>query len=420
MVSAKGITTTNRRTWIQLGLLVLLTLPGIILRLSGIHVDAGIQAITAGIALVSAAFLLAYAAEAAETIIAGGLAIAILALITVLPEYAVDVIFAWNAAHTPEQAHYAVANMTGANRLLIGLGWSGAVLLGAFIAWQHGQRKKAIEGLSLPAHSVVELALLLLATIYALVLPWRGSITIFDAIILFALFGFYLWFLSHGNVKESAEDMIGPPRAIAELPARSRNLVIIGFFVLATLAILSVAEPFAEGLVTVGKQLRIDDFILVQIVAPIASEAPELVIVALFVIAGRGETGLQALVSSKVNQWTLLLGSIPIVYSISSGGPHDFQLDARQTEELLLTSAQSILAVILVLDRKLGLLDSIILLGLYVTQFAFPSPSSRIIFAYIYLVLAVIAIVVMPEVRKGILRLPKRLGEQMILITHNE
>lgn len=392
--------------------MAVLTLPGVVLRLTGEHVAPGVEAAVSGVSLVAAAFLLAWAAEAAQTVIAGGLAIALLAFITVLPEYAVDIVFAWNAAGNPEQAHYAVANMTGANRLLIGLGWSGIVLLAAFLAWRKGDRKRATEGLGLPAHSVVELVLLLAATAYSLVLPWRGSITVFDTVVLFAIFAFYLWFLARSGETESADELVGPARSIAFLPESRRNLVLIGLFVLAALSILAVAEPFAEGLVTVGEELHIDNFILVQIIAPLASEAPEFIVVALLVLNGRGQTGLQALISSKVNQWTLLVGSIPLVYSIARGGVNAFVLDSRQSEELLLTAGQGLLAIMLVMDRKLGLWDSIVLLVLYLTQFLIPSESARVVFAYGYLVLAVLAIIVLPEVRRGIAHAPARFRQQ--------
>ncbi len=45
---------------------------------------------------------------------------------TVLPEYAVDLYYAYQAGKVgpgSEYVHYAAANMTGANRLLVGLAW---------------------------------------------------------------------------------------------------------------------------------------------------------------------------------------------------------------------------------------------------------------------------------------------------------
>lgn len=75
-----------------------------------------------GLAIVGAAFILAWAAEALQLDVSQGLALAVLALITVLPEYVVDFTFAAKAGENPEQyAPLALANMTGSNRLLIGI-----------------------------------------------------------------------------------------------------------------------------------------------------------------------------------------------------------------------------------------------------------------------------------------------------------
>ena len=56
-----------------------------------------------------------------EKYIAAGFIIAIVAMITVLPEYAVDFYYAYRAGQDPASGYVAsaAANMTGANRLLI-------------------------------------------------------------------------------------------------------------------------------------------------------------------------------------------------------------------------------------------------------------------------------------------------------------
>ena len=50
---------------------------------------------------------------------------------------------------------------------------------------------------------------------------------------------------------------------------------------------LAAAEPFAEGLVQTGETLGIDEFLLVQWLAPLASEAPEFLVAALLTLAAR-------------------------------------------------------------------------------------------------------------------------------------
>ena len=78
--------------------------------------------------------MLAWAAEVLQLDISPGLALAVLALIAVLPEYAVDFVFTWKAGQGPATSTrpLALANMTGGNRLLIGIGWSLVVLLAAW------------------------------------------------------------------------------------------------------------------------------------------------------------------------------------------------------------------------------------------------------------------------------------------------
>src|SRR5216117_633490 len=69
------------------------------------------------------AFVIAWAAEAAQFLIAQGLALAILAWLQTLPEFAVEAVIAWQAGKDPTKTHLAIANFTGSLRLLVGLGW---------------------------------------------------------------------------------------------------------------------------------------------------------------------------------------------------------------------------------------------------------------------------------------------------------
>jgi cation:H+ antiporter len=92
----------------------------------GENITPGVAVLIAGVAILGAAFLLAWAAETAEKDVPSAFAIAVLAVLAVAPEYAVDALYAWEAgAGSSQAANLAVANMTGANRILIGLGWAG-------------------------------------------------------------------------------------------------------------------------------------------------------------------------------------------------------------------------------------------------------------------------------------------------------
>src|SRR3977135_2185514 len=111
-------------TWVKVALVVGVALPAAVVRAVGVDLRPQLAAAVFGAAVVASAFLLAWAAEAAQVDISGSMAIAILALIAVLPEYAVDLYFSYTAGHKPEFTQYAAANMTGSNRLLTGVRWA--------------------------------------------------------------------------------------------------------------------------------------------------------------------------------------------------------------------------------------------------------------------------------------------------------
>ncbi len=131
-----------------------------------------IEALLYGLAIVGAAFMLSWGAEAAQLDVSAGLAIALLAFVAVLPEYAVDLVFAFKAgsavgAYGPAcrppggpgetPCSLALANMTGANRLLIGIGWSMVV----FVAWYRSRRVGVrLTEVQLDRSHAVELAFL--------------------------------------------------------------------------------------------------------------------------------------------------------------------------------------------------------------------------------------------------------------------
>jgi len=168
--------------------------------------------------------------------------------------------------------------------------------------------------------------------------------------------------------------------------------VTIGLFIFAAVAILASAEPFAEGLLGVGKAWGIEDFVLVQWLAPLASEAPEIAVAVIFVLASNGGAALGTLVSSKVNQWTLLVATMPMIYSISLGAPGALPLDGRQVEEILLTSAQSLFALSVLARLRLPGWGALTLFFLFITQLAFPNPWVRYGYSAVYIVLALVVL----------------------------
>lgn len=337
--------------------------PAVLLRFHVISAPHLVETVLYGLAIVSAAFLLTWGVEAAERDVPRTLALAGLGLIAVLPEYAIDLLFAWKAGDDPSYAAFATANMTGANRLLVGLGWTMVVAIFVY-------RTKS-NVLKLAQIHRNEIGILGIATVYSFIIPLRGGITLFDAAFLLGLFGVYVYLASRGEVEEESS-LVGPAETIANLPTTQRRSIVLGFFIYAGAAILIAAEPFAEGLIESGTQLGVDEFQLVQWVAPLASEFPEFLVAGLLAWRLRADAALGALISSKVNQWTLLIGCLPIAYAVSSGSIDPLPTDGRQTREVMLTAAQSLLAVILLLNLRMTLWEAGVLFVLFLAQFLTP------------------------------------------------
>jgi cation:H+ antiporter len=337
----------------------LLALQWMVLRALGVHLSPALEALAAGAAIFGASFLLSWAAEVAQLDIPRGVAIAGLAVIAVLPEYAVDLYLAYEAGRNPAYAGYATANMTGANRLLIGVGWASL----AFVEWFRTRSRAPIP---LAGEQRTELFYLLLATVYAFVIPIRGAISIVDSVVLIAIFVAYTRALVRQPVEEP--HLMGPPVLIATLATSWRRVVTVAMFLYAALAILLAAEPFAESLIATGRLLGVPEYLLIQWLAPLASEAPEFIIAILFVLRGQATVGLGMLLSSKVNQWTLLVGALPLAYGASVGRPDAMPLDVVQVREVLLTAAQSTFAVVVLTAYALSLRAAGLLLGLFTAQ----------------------------------------------------
>jgi cation:H+ antiporter len=360
------------------------------------------EALLAGIGIFGAAFLLSWAAEVAQLDIPQALALAFLALVAVLPEYAVDIYFAWEAGKDPAYTAYATANMTGANRLLIGLGWSSVV----FAVWFRTRRRSV----TLSQDRAVELRFLLLATVYSFVLPLKATLSVWDAAVLLSLFVGYAVAAARAQIIEP--DLEGPAEVVARLPVAWRRGVTIGLFLVAGTAIFAAAEPFAEGLLDTGRHFGIEEFILVQWLAPLASESPEFIVAILFALRGNATAAMGTLVASKVNQWTLLVGMLPLAYGASAGQfAVPMHLDTRQAEEIFLTAAQSLFALVLIADFRFSVWDGLVLMVLFVTQVPFTEPIFRHYYSLGYLGLAVALIVARPELRRQVLSLV-RLGSR--------
>jgi cation:H+ antiporter len=370
------MTTAGRVTWL-LGAIAL-TIPSLVFKFAGLHASPPVEAVIFGGAVLGASFLLSWAAEVAQLEMSQALALAILALIAILPEYAVDLYFAWRAAEDPIYGHYAAANMTGANRLLVGLGWPVIV----WLFWARWRRKS----IQLAEGDMVAVQFLAVATLYAFAIAAVGKFWWLDTVVLVGIFGWYL--AKTGAMGMEEPELVGPALMISRLRRKWRLVANVALFVFSGVVIFLAAEPFAESLIETGEHFGVDEFLLVQWIAPLASEAPEFIIAAMWTLRRHATMAMSALISSKVNQWTLLIGTISVVYSISAGRIAPLELDIQQRHEIFLTAAQSLFAVVMLCDRQINWWQA----GLLFVPFAVQLfvPHWRIEVAWAYLALAAI------------------------------
>ena len=369
------------RLWTMIVVLLLLGVPGAVVRFSGLDVDPVVAAAVFGVGIVAGAFLLSWAAEVAEMDVSASLAIAVLAFIAVLPEYAIEAVLAWDAGSSFDAATGAVtgetsrvaANVTGSNRLLIGLGWSAVIL----IFWFKRRRVLDMRG-----EMGLEIAMLAIATAATAIIFFVGQVHILLAVGLIVLYVGYLW---TGSTREAEEpDLIGAAALIGSLPTVWRRSMVVFLFVFAAGVILVAAEPFVDSLVETGQDFGIDEFILIQWIAPLASEAPEIIVAVLFTLRANPAAGLTTLISSGVNQLTLLVGSMAVIFSVSAGEVLSFPLDDRQGIEFLLTTAVSVAGLMLVAKRVISWNAGALLLVLFAAHLFFTDPEARLRFAFVY------------------------------------
>ncbi len=341
-----------------------------------------------GLAIISSGYILSVAVESAQKDVPRSFATVILALIAILPEYAVDIYLAYTGAKDPAFIHYATANMTGANRMLLGLFWPVIAFVSIYISLND---KAVRDGAVLLGKGFrLELFFLFIASLYSFKIPLTGRIDLFDSIFLISLFFLYAYVSAKSEEKE--EEFEGIVERITRMKKYIRVPTVISMFLVAGVYIFLSVELFTHGLIETGKLLGINEFLLIQWIAPIASEFPELVVAIILAMKGKSTVAIGALVSSKVNQWTLLVGALPLAYSFGLSRFSSMPLDALQREEIFLTAAQSLFGTIIIADLRISRFDAFLLFILFITQFIIPIPTIRLIIAFIYIALSLVMI----------------------------
>jgi cation:H+ antiporter len=342
-------------------------------------------------AILLAAMLIAWAAESAQFFIAQGFALAILAWLQTMPEFAVEAVISWR-----QQVPLMIANLTGALRLLTGLGWPMIYATAAF--FYRRRYGKPMHHIALEKEHSAQVIGLMVPLVYIGFIYWKATLNLWDAAVLIVIYVAYLTVLSRvpPQEEESIEELEFVPRNIVKSSAPVRTLLIAALFLVGGVLIYFTAEPFLGSLLSVSAMLGIPSFVFIQWVAPFVSEFPEKISAFYWArTIDRASMALMNMVSSNINQWTLLTAMLVIVYSFSKGTPSTIYFNDEQELEILLTLGQSLIGLMFLVNMELAWWEATVLFVLWFTQFVF-SPFQTNVHAWIaaaYFIWAAVEIV---------------------------
>ena len=350
---------------------------GVLVHSAGPIVPVELATVGLGIGVIGAAFLLAWAADAGEAVFSGGLVLAVVALVAVLPEFVIEIRFAYI-----QETELVSANLTGATRLLL-TGATAMPLIVAFIARRKGQAATPID---LAPTRRLELGILLIAAIFAIQIVARGSLTVVDGVILLALYLLYARRIQGTEGEEPA--VVGVAAGLLSLPPKYRRLSITALIVVAGSVVVTIASPFADALLATGTSLGIDPYLLIQSIIPAATEAPEFVVVAVLVANRRPAQALALFLASSVSQWTLAMGALPFAYAAGGGGM-SIPLAGPELVELTVTIGLTLFAVAALAVLRPERFDAWLVVLVFAVQFLYPYPVVRIAAAFVFLIFAI-------------------------------
>ena len=334
----------------------------------------------AGPGILIASLMIAWGAEATQFFLAQGIALAVLALLQTLPEFAVEAVL---ASHREVQLLFA--SLTGALMLLTGIGWP-MIYFSAATAYRR-EHKRPMGLIRLESEQAVQIVSLFIGIAYEFVVWWKGSLNIFDGVVLIFIYAGYLWIMRRlpPEEAETLDEVSGVPKMIVLASKPWRIMAILSLFIVGGAAVFLVADPFLAGLFGLSVLIGVPKFQFIQWIAPLVSEAPEGI--SAFYWARdprRASIALMNLVSSNINQWTLLAALLPMVLSVSMGHVAAIPLDATQSRDLLLTLAQALLGALFLVNMELAWWEALGLFVLFLVQLGDVGGGVRVYVTWVY------------------------------------
>lgn len=362
---------------------------GYYLKLKGIIISA---------IIIFAAVLIGYGAEVLELVLPSGVALAIVALLQISPEFFVEWATVKKAAFDPAFLHNAMANLYGANKLLVGFG--PPLVFFVYYFFSPIKKENYIKFHAIKSYSIF---VMIFAIVYNFIIYLKNSLMWYDSIVLIAIYFGSVFFigrmeLHYNKLKPSAQEK-GPELEDSVVEKFIHKFVLAGekviayrayiasFIFLATGGALLVgfAEEFLECLLHAATAAGISTFIFIGYVAPFMSEFPEKLVAIGYAMKGHEDTAMVNFLSSILAQLTLLTAMVPLAYSYYKGAPTGIVFDEVQSQELLLVIAMMLFSLMLFLDLKFTIRETIMALGLFIWQFVMPESRDTVTKVYFVL-----------------------------------
>jgi cation:H+ antiporter len=332
--------------------------------------------------MLASAFVIAWGAEVAQFFMSQGLALAILAWLQILPEFAVEADIAWR-----QNVANMTANFTGSIRLLVGLGWPMIFAVSSFA--HHRRTGEWLSEIVLEPDHSIEVVGLLVPILYFALVWWKAALTVVDGVVLVVLYLAYLFVVNRMPPKdhEEAGELDAVPRAVMGLRPGVRGAAVVAMFAGGGTILYLVAHPFVDSLMALAVSVGISEYVFIQWVAPFLSEFPEFLSAFRWARTVRhAPMALMNVVSSNINQWTVLAAMIPVVYSVSLGRVAAIPFDGMHRHEILLTILQSLLGMVLLMNMRYAWWEALVVFALWFVQFCVPSLRVQVIDAYVVLI----------------------------------
>jgi Ca2+/Na+ antiporter len=162
-----------------------------------------------------------------------------------------------------------------------------------------------------------------------------------------------------------------------------RIALIAALFLGGGLLIYYSAEPFLGSLLALSTVAGVPAFVFLQWITPIASEFPEMASTFYWArTVDRAPMALMNMVSSNINQWSLLPALLPVLLSLSTGSVTPIVFDERQSRELVMTLGQALVGLLFLINMELTFWEAAVLLVLFAIPFVYPASAPVVTLAY--------------------------------------